>query len=315
VRATEFKWKFKKGGVRVSEPIVGVELAGGAGYLKAFHFLGFPSNLHLAMPGYLSTDVSCVPNMVVACDLSLSPILPTTIRETRYQSSLQYVGPIPCVFNSLTGLFFLQSEAVFLQHSTRSWIQFSVSRFDNKLFAGTETHSTPRPSYHSQGWTVSVHSEGKCYAYNQTEVGFSLVTEAHVSDPAVAERLDEWVSLIRTLASEKDIHLPETTDLFLDVDDNAGTCSYWFADHAHRKVFWLHQADTATVGLPNACSEAHLREYFYRLPRKKVLRFLSRIRPGGELLGSCGDVPGNSIPVFPDRPERTSGCSFECSCR
>jgi len=86
----------------------------------------------------------------------------------------------------------------------------------------------------------------------------------------IAERLEEWVGVIRVLAAEKDLQLSETTDLFLEIDDNSGTCSYWFADHAHRTVFWLHPADAATVGLPKAYSNAHLRKFFLaRLPCKK----------------------------------------------
>jgi hypothetical protein len=116
---------------------------------------------------------------------------------------------------------------------------------------------------------ISIHSEGKRYAHNRTEAGFSLITEAHALDCMVAERLEEWVGVIRVLAAEKDLQLPETTDLFLEIDDHSKTCSYWFADHAHRTVFWLHAADAATVGLPKAYSNAHLRKFFGRLLCKK----------------------------------------------
>jgi hypothetical protein len=87
-----------------------------------------------------------------------------------------------------------------------------------------------------------------------------LVTEARVSDPLVAERLEEWLDGIRVLASEKDVQLPDTSDLFLEIDDDAGTCNYWFADHAHRTIWWLHPVESIAVGLPNAYSKAHLRE-------------------------------------------------------
>ena len=39
------------------------------------------------------------------------------------------------------------------------------------------THSHPRPSYRSQGWTVSIHPEGKPYVYNTAEDEISVVTE------------------------------------------------------------------------------------------------------------------------------------------
>ncbi|SRR5712691_12689876 len=119
--------------------------------------------------------------------------------------------------------------------------------------------STLRPSYQSKGWTLSIHSEGKRYAHNRTETGLSLVTEAHVSDTTVAERLHDCLTSIRTLATEKDVLLPETLDLFLEIDSDAKECNYWFADHANRTIFWLHPVDPTTLGLPHACSKANLR--------------------------------------------------------
>jgi hypothetical protein len=107
---------------------------------------------------------------------------------------------------------------------------------------------------------VSVHPEGKRYAHNNTENGISLVTEAHVADHGVTEQLENCLAMVRTLAARENVHLPRTTDLFLEFDEISGNCSYWFADHAHRTVFWLHTVDTSTVGLPDSYSKNHLRE-------------------------------------------------------
>ncbi|KAH9998654.1 hypothetical protein BJV77DRAFT_940470 [Russula vinacea] len=116
----------------------------------------------------------------------------------------------------------------------------------------------PRPSYRSRGWTVSVHTEGKRYAHNNMGDGISVVTEAHVTDPGVAEQLEGCLAIIRVLAAKQDIHFPETTELFLEIDQNSGKYSYWFADHAHRTIFWLHPVDTNTIGLPVLYSKRHL---------------------------------------------------------
>jgi len=62
------------------------------------------------------------------------------------------------------------------------------------------------------------------------------------------------------LPAKENIPIPATTDLFLEIDQELGSCSYWFADHAHRSVFWLHDVDTDTAGLPDAYSENH-RQY------------------------------------------------------
>ena len=109
---------------------------------------------------------------------------------------------------------------------------------------------------------MSVHPEGKRYAHKFTEDGISVVTEAHVTDPGVAERLGGCLSMIRVLTARKNINLAKTTDLFLEMDQDLRKCSYWFADHAHRTIFWLHQVDTNTVGLPVSHSKRHLRQCY-----------------------------------------------------
>ncbi len=107
---------------------------------------------------------------------------------------------------------------------------------------------------------MSIHPEGKRYAYNTTEDGISVVTEAHVTDSGVVEQLESSLATIRALAAKENVHLPATTDLFLEIDEDTETCSYWFADHAHRTVFWLHPVETDVVGLPDSHSKRHLRE-------------------------------------------------------
>ena len=38
------------------------------------------------------------------------------------------------------------------------------------------------------------------------------------------------------------------------------TSSYWFTDHAHRTVFWLHPVDTDAVGLSDSHSSHSKRQ-------------------------------------------------------
>jgi len=162
----------------------------------------------------------CISNDHDANVPTLSPVLPRVVRENRYQNTTRV---------KLTAI---------------------------GVLLGTNFNSAP--SYQSKGWTLSIHSEGKRYAHNRTETGLSLVTEAHVFDTTVAESLNDCLNAIRTLATEKDVFLPETSDLFLEFDNDANECKYWFADHANRTVFWLHPVDPIT-GLPHAFSGSHLR--------------------------------------------------------
>jgi hypothetical protein len=43
----------------------------------------------------------------------------------------------------------------------------------------------------------------------------------------------------------KNVHIAETSGLFLEIYHDSGPCYYWFADHASRiGFFWLHPVDT-----------------------------------------------------------------------
>jgi len=68
--------------------------------------------------------------------------------------------------------------------------------------------------------------------------------------------------MLRALAASENVQLPATTDLFLEIDQDTETCSYWFADHSQRTVFWLHPVDTDAMGLPESYSQRHLRESY-----------------------------------------------------
>jgi hypothetical protein len=109
---------------------------------------------------------------------------------------------------------------------------------------------------------MSIHPEGKRYAYNTAEDGISIVTEAHVTDPGVAEQLEASLAMLRALAADENVQLPARTDLFLEIDQDTKTCSYWFADHGNRTIIWLHPVDTDAVGLLDSHSNPHLRESY-----------------------------------------------------
>ncbi|KAH9979757.1 hypothetical protein BJV74DRAFT_120386 [Russula compacta] len=214
-------------------------------------------------------DLSCVQNTGFTHD-PLFPILPTSIRDSRYQSD------------------------------TRVKLTATIITLG--------THFCSAPSYQSKSWTVSVHPEGKPYAHNRTEAGFSIVTEAHVSHPGVAAQLDNVLAIIRARAAEKDVHLPETSDLFLDIDPNSGKCNYWFADHANRTIFWLHQLDTREAGMPNSYSKNHLQysleenywthvEMFPATASQYAMTALNELQI--ILLHARADALTSDVPTFP----------------
>ncbi|KAI0296409.1 hypothetical protein BC826DRAFT_233266 [Russula brevipes] len=119
-------------------------------------------------------------------------------------------------------------------------------------------HCSSAPSYQSYGWPVFFHPEGKRYAHNRTEEGISVVTEADVNHPEVADRIDACLAEIRALAAEKDVEIPDSADVFIELDPHSGACYYWIADHANRAIFWVHEVDTIALGLPNSSSKGNL---------------------------------------------------------
>ncbi|KAN0131595.1 hypothetical protein V8E53_010437 [Lactarius tabidus] len=151
---------------------------------------------------------------------NLFPILPYTIRDSRYQSLVR-VRILPTI----------------------------VPQGANMISA---------PSYQSQGWTISDHPEGKRYAQSKTQSGITIVTEARVADPGVSDQLNAWVAVICDMITEENVQFQETSHLFLEIHENSGTCNYYFADHGLRTIFWLQSVDTISVRLPNSLSSDHL---------------------------------------------------------
>ncbi|KAN0131012.1 hypothetical protein V8E53_011145 [Lactarius tabidus] len=113
-------------------------------------------------------------------------------------------------------------------------------------------------SYQSQGWTISAHPEGKRYAHIKSQAGVTVITEAHVAKPGVSDQLNAWLAVIYDIITEENITLPESSNLFLEVDQDTSTCNYHFAQHDRRTIFWLHALDTISVGLPPSFSDNHL---------------------------------------------------------
>ncbi|KAH9165129.1 hypothetical protein EDB89DRAFT_340249 [Lactarius sanguifluus] len=171
---------------------------------------------------------------------NLFPILPSTIGESRYRATMGRVSPTITPFG-----INLVSACVGFTFEFVAFIEF-------------EDHLFGRPSYQSQGWTISAHPEGKRYAHMRAPVGLTVVTEARIVEPEFLDQLDAWLVLISNLIADEHVHLPETSHLFLEIHQDSGTCNYYFADHHIRTIFWLHTLDTISVGLPHSYSNGHL---------------------------------------------------------
>ncbi|KAI9438660.1 hypothetical protein H4582DRAFT_1950065 [Lactarius indigo] len=104
------------------------------------------------------------------------------------------------------------------------------------------------PPYQSQGWTISTHPKGKRYAHIKSQTGITIITEANIARPGVLEQLNAWLAVICDTINEGHVHLPDSSDLFLEIHQDSGTCNYYFANHGLRIIFWLHTLNTTSIG-------------------------------------------------------------------
>ncbi|KAI9458593.1 hypothetical protein BJY52DRAFT_1268512 [Lactarius psammicola] len=115
------------------------------------------------------------------------------------------------------------------------------------------------PSFQFQGWTISAHPEGNPYAHIKVPARITVVTEAHIFGPGVVEQFNAWLSFICNMMTERHVHFPETSHLFLKIHKDSDSCNYYFADHTPRTVFWLHTLDTVGVRSQHSFTNSHLR--------------------------------------------------------
>ena len=57
-----------------------------------------------------------------------------------------------------------------------------------------------------------------------------------MTDPAVAERVENWASVIGAWADDLGFQMSESVELFLEPMPGNETCMYYFVDHATRDV-------------------------------------------------------------------------------
>jgi len=79
----------------------------------------------------------------------------------------------------------------------------------NPTIISPGTHFGSAPSYHSKGWTISVHPEKKRYAHIRTAEGISVVTVAHVTDSGVSYQVDSYLAVVRHVAAKGECPHPE----------------------------------------------------------------------------------------------------------
>ncbi len=84
------------------------------------------------------------------------------------------------------------------------------------------------------------------------------MTEAYLYNSENMRKLSFWLTMIEALCEERQIVIHSGVELFIQLEEFG--CAYYFVDHFSRTEFWLDEADTNEIGLPQVASEEHLSE-------------------------------------------------------
>lgn len=114
------------------------------------------------------------------------------------------------------------------------------------------------------GWLMNVHPQGFRYYIHEMMIHASpktsltphdsllrVFTDADVIVPEDLRILTDFLDNIVNYVCVKGIILPPQVDLFLGLrpSPESPVCAYYFADHAHRSIFWLDDFDARTLSI------------------------------------------------------------------
>lgn len=80
----------------------------------------------------------------------------------------------------------------------------------------------------------------------------------------VQEKVAHWTQVISDVLVQNHIRLPDSAELFVELDDATDSCLYYFVDHAAQTEFWIEELPTDFLDLPAVVSDSHLRASHHR---------------------------------------------------
>lgn len=186
------------------------------------------------------------------------PIVPTG--GSRYSKTSLYVFPTAT---------HRDPHPVFLVHTciTSPFCQchwrLGMPRFPFQVF---RIHSNPlqRTPPDDLQWAPLVHPEGQPYS-TRVLPKFRVVVDFNVHEPS-KEFTDFWVKRMDDFVHMQDIQLPAgALELYLEPHelDPHQSCSYYFISHSTRKVFWLEEVSSETLGMAPVVSDTHFGTYIH----------------------------------------------------
>ncbi|KAH9922515.1 uncharacterized protein B0H18DRAFT_956243 [Fomitopsis serialis] len=115
----------------------------------------------------------------------------------------------------------------------------------------------PEPQYLPPFWSAHTHPEGQRYFVRESRP--RIITEANLCSSAMQEIVATWIEAVERLCIEQQITLPDDTELYLEPNEDSGSCRYYAVDYPSRVVFWLEEASSDVLDLPATVTDSHLR--------------------------------------------------------
>ena len=108
-----------------------------------------------------------------------------------------------------------------------------------------------RPAYiETDNWTSYTHPEGKIYHARGRSP--CVITEADVKSDSVLRAVNAYIVVIFDWASELEVELGSSIELFVEPSVTSGTCGYYLVDHGSRVIFWLQdESSNLQYALPH----------------------------------------------------------------
>ncbi|SJK99601.1 uncharacterized protein ARMOST_02909 [Armillaria ostoyae] len=141
-----------------------------------------------------------------------------------------------------------------------------------------------------------------------------VFTEADIVISKEWQALSEFLDNIVSYMHSKELSLPPTVDLALDLiwhENDPPTCEYYFADHIHHSIFWLDVIDICMLGdvrLQNTSESSHLKheieaQYWLHLSLYPAGQELTNdiVEEVDNFLIHCNTGTGDNIDVQTDR--------------
>ncbi|OAX42603.1 hypothetical protein K503DRAFT_796989 [Rhizopogon vinicolor AM-OR11-026] len=122
--------------------------------------------------------------------------------------------------------------------------------------------SPPDPSAR---WNSYSHPEGQLYFQRRICPNYGVVTEANVHRKQIGDCLDGWLKNIDEIISQRQITIPPSSELFIELDESLSSCTYYFVNHGTKQLFWLEQTTTELLDMGMVVSPSHIETALKRL--------------------------------------------------